>query len=287
MKGKLAAFALLVVAGLLAAPGLAQAAPGDPVWVPGNDGTTVVDAHRVKLKDGNTSLEAANLGMDIPFGAPVSFKYVLGDGVTCGGGAPRVFVEVGGVYFNSFDGNPDQCGGEDGVVTFTVGAAGTIGHAGVVFDSGQQGTVTVKNLKVNGTLIDFTAVEPTPEPTATPTPTTEPTTDPTTDPTVDPTVAPTTDPTTDPEPTATADPEPTATATVAPVPTTPGSSPTVGAGGAGGSDSGKLPLTGAPLVWIGTGGLALVAGGLMLVWVLRRKSGEEDLGDTAVMPAVR
>lgn len=144
----------------------------DKVWS-ASGGSQIVSENTVKLKDGNTSVEAENLNLTVPFGTAISFKPILGEGVTCTAGAPRVFVKIGDTYFNSFDSNTDQCGGSDGVVTFTPQAAGKITHAGIVFDNSQQGTVTIKNLTIGQKVIDFTACTPaaSPSPSVTPSPT--------------------------------------------------------------------------------------------------------------------
>ncbi|MEU4680744.1 LPXTG cell wall anchor domain-containing protein [Micromonospora sp. NPDC023737] len=161
----------------LALAGPAQADPGDPVWT-ANGESSITGEHSVKLVGGNTSVEAANLGVDVEAGDEVSFSIELSDGAVCGGGAPRVFVVVDGSNTNSWDANiaaGTQCG-EEGVISFTVPAAGTIGQAGVVYDNSTDGTVVVSNLRIAGDLVDFQAVEPGAEPTTTPTtpPTSEP-----------------------------------------------------------------------------------------------------------------
>ncbi|MEU8301319.1 LPXTG cell wall anchor domain-containing protein [Micromonospora sp. NPDC048909] len=159
-----------IVLSSLALAGSAQAAPGDPVWTANGD-SAITGQHAVTLTGGNTSVEAANLGVDVEAGTEISFSYELSAGAVCNGGAPRVFVVVGGVNTNSWDqniGGGTQCGA-DGAVTFTVAEAGAIGAAGVVYDNGTAGTVVVTNLKIDGKAINFQAVEPGAEPTKTPT----------------------------------------------------------------------------------------------------------------------
>ncbi|MGK5738558.1 hypothetical protein [Micromonospora sp. URMC 103] len=161
----------------LALTGPAQAAPGDPVWT-ANGESSITGPHTVELVGGNTSVEAANLGVEVEAGDEVTFSIALSDGAACSAGAPRVFVVVNGTNTNSWDQNVaagKQCG-EEGTISFTAPAAGTIGQAGVVYDNGTDGTVVVSDLRIAGDLVDFQAVEPGTEPTGTPTtpPTSQP-----------------------------------------------------------------------------------------------------------------
>lgn len=208
--------------------GTAQAAPGDRIWV-AKSGAVIVDHNTVLLNKVNTSVEAADLGITLDAPAEASFTYALGGTALCGGGSPRVFFKVGGTYVNSFDSNPDQCGGEDGKVTFTL-PAGVITEAGVVYDFGPAGTVTVHDLAIAGKVLDFRAVVP-PLPTPTPTATNSPTAAPTGTPTPTPTATGT--PTPD-QPTSGPTNAPTSAAPTTQAPPTTGA-PTV------------LPTTGAPV----------------------------------------
>lgn len=246
LPGLVATVAVLVL-GVLMLGGPAKAAPGDAVWTEMSAGAEIVGPNLIKLTDGNTSVEAANLGWEVPFGSPISFKFVLGPGVTCAGGAPRVFVKIDDTTYNSFDMNPDNCGGTDEKVTFTVPAEGTITHAGVVFDNSQQGWLKVKNLKINGKLVDFTATEPTPEPTATAT----------TSPSA--------------SPSATMNPTPTATATVTPPGDDDGST-----GSEGGTGGESLPITGVKANVLFGVGVLLVLGGIGMLVVTRRRNRTRD-----------
>ena len=83
-------------------------------------------------------------------------SFVLEDAV-CGGGQPRLFVAVDGTYHNTFDGNDEgDCGqltdglgsSTSGTVVSTYdGEAGTIGHAGIVFDNvADRGTATIADV---------------------------------------------------------------------------------------------------------------------------------------------
>ena len=105
-----------------------------------------------------TSYETSNLDVPVENGDTISFEYRTSD-VSCGGGVPRVFLQ-GGAY-NTFDGNPDQCGTDadgDGwsTVTGTVSgiADGTAGHTGIVNDNpSDTGTIQVRNLVIGGVAV--------------------------------------------------------------------------------------------------------------------------------------
>lgn len=163
-------FMLVVVALFL--PGPASAA-ASPVWV-ANDGATIVSSSTVKLTGGNTSVEAADLNLTVAADTVVEFAYTLADGAVCNGGAPRVFMVVGGVNVNSWDQNIP-----DGVTAACAGAfklpAGEVGAAGVVYDNGTPGTVTVTGLKVGGVAVDFKATTGEPDPTTSPSESASPT----------------------------------------------------------------------------------------------------------------
>ena len=132
-------------------------------WAPANAGTTVEDGTIVlDTTDEDetplgTSYETQDLGVELETGDVISFDYALSEGATCGGGQPRVFVEVDGTYYNTFDGNDDACGGEDGTVTYTYdGETGDIEHAGVVFDNiSDRGVARVTNVSIGDYALDL------------------------------------------------------------------------------------------------------------------------------------
>lgn len=275
-KAFLAALATPVVVlglALAAGPVSATPTPGELVWKAQNGGAKALSPSVVRLQNGNTSLEAEDLGVEVIVGTPVSFKYVLEDGATCGAGAPRVFFKVGANYYNSFDGNPDQCGNDQEIVTFKIPTAGKITHAGVVYDSGQQGTIKVKNLTIAGIVMDFQATVPTP-------PTEEPTATPTTSPPVAPTTTPPVTPSTEPDPT---DPGPTPSNPGnggGVTPTSPGA--TTEPAGEGTPDDpeatnpGELVLTGKKgnpiIVPLSAGVILLCVGGILVTVTYRRRT---------------
>jgi len=125
-----------------------------------NPGSTVVDANTVQLTGPTpTSVEILNLDLPVDATKTIEFTYSLADGATYGGGAPRVFIEVGGEYINTNDADPNNPGTDNGDGTFTksvvIGKNGRVGAAGVVYDSGNPGTVTVTNLVISGQPISF------------------------------------------------------------------------------------------------------------------------------------
>lgn len=148
-------------------------------WAPSDGGSQILDATTVKLRqyaeddktrvDGGdgTSVEIQNLDLPVQAGDKIQFTYMRHDEAWAGGGAPRVFVEVDGVYYTTVHNtlpdygtkNPD--GSYTVTVVPTVGAEakpipnGRIGAAGVVFDNGSRGFITVTNLKISGHLVLF------------------------------------------------------------------------------------------------------------------------------------
>ncbi len=128
-----------------------------------NPNAEIVNATTVELTGGNTSVEIDNLDKAVQAGDVVSFNVDFGDDAFCVAGAPRVFVEVAGTFYNSFDQVIPCAGGSapgagnntDGTITFTVPVNGRIGQAGIVWDNGNTGTVTITNLTIDGDPIKF------------------------------------------------------------------------------------------------------------------------------------
>ena len=135
-------------------------------WEPNNPGAVIVDENTVALTiadGGATSIETDNLNVPVQAGDVISFDIELKNGATCTAGAPRMFVEVGGTYYNSYD-DQTGCAGDsapsgtntnDGTVTFTVGQNGRIGQAGLVYDNGIAGTVEFSNVTIDGNPVTF------------------------------------------------------------------------------------------------------------------------------------
>ena len=158
MKKVLSAFALmaLVVVGLLL-PAPASAAPGGVAMWKANAGSSLSGT----MSGGNTSIETTDAfeARDVAAGTVLDLDYTLGEGATCIGGAPRVFATVGGTTVNSWDqhiadGVEAACKGE---VTLPGGSLTAIG---VVWDNGQEGTITVTSLKLGSDSLGFNEKTP-------------------------------------------------------------------------------------------------------------------------------
>lgn len=157
-----AAMSLLIAAPAAANHGEWVANPGTTV----EDGAIVMDTTDEALTPAGTSYENADLGVEIAPGDVIAFDYEL-DGAVCGGGQPRLFVEVDGTYVNTFDGNDEGDCGEltDGLGTSTSGTvfytyegdAGTVGHAGIVFDNvSDRGVATISFVEIGDHELDLT-----------------------------------------------------------------------------------------------------------------------------------
>ena len=144
-------------------------------WVaqPGTsvDGDAVVlDTTDEDQTPAGTSFEHDNLGVSLEAGDQITFDYVLTEGAVCGGGQPRIFVEVDDASFNTFDGNDEGDCGElvgqgttEGTVVATYdGPDGLVGHAGIVFDNpADRGVATITNVQIGDYVLD---VDHEPEP---------------------------------------------------------------------------------------------------------------------------
>lgn len=131
-------------------------------WEPGTN-TSIVDDTTATLTGGSTSIEIENLNKVVQAGDVVSFTVEFGNNAFCVAGAPRVFVEVGGTFYNSFDQDlpcanntaPAADNNTAGTIDFTIPVNGRIGAAGLVWDNGNSGTVTISNLTIGGDVIEF------------------------------------------------------------------------------------------------------------------------------------
>ena len=84
----------------------------------------------------------------------VSFDYALTGG-TCGGGVPRLFVQIGSDHFNTFDSNTtcsDQ--GSTGTISYVIPVSGTVTTVGFVYDRDDNGSVVYSNATVGGVVLD-------------------------------------------------------------------------------------------------------------------------------------
>jgi len=127
----------------------------------GNDGSTVSgDTATLVLaaSDTNgTSVETTNLDTKVDSGDVITFKYELSDGAKCTGGAPRMFIVVNNVTTNSWDQlqpQGTQCG-TNNVVSFKATETGSIGPAGLVYDNGVAGKVTISDVTIDGAPMTF------------------------------------------------------------------------------------------------------------------------------------
>lgn len=267
-----AALGLAATGIVLAGP--ASASPGDLIWYPcaTSDGpakpedndcdpdlVVAVNSDTVLFKGGKASnIEALTLPLEVKGGDTISFRYVG----PCGGGAPRLYVTLGGKVYWTADAT-EPCGEEDGKigdkvakkVSYTIPAdvaAGVlheaevsgwrVAAAGLAFDSGADGEVTVTDVLIAGVSANFTATEPKPTPTATQS--------------------------------QSASPSPSATHTTAPSPSrsTAGPVPT-GTQTSGGG----LPVTGAPAkAGFVIGAILVAIGGVALVLGRRRRDDEAN-----------
>lgn len=131
-----------------------------------NPGATIVNDTTASLTiadGGATSIETNNLNVPVQAGDVISFHIELQNGATCTAGAPRMFVEIAGTFYNSYD-DQTGCAGDtapsgtntqDGTVTFTVPVNGRIGQAGFVYDNGIAGTVVFSNVTIDGNPVEF------------------------------------------------------------------------------------------------------------------------------------
>lgn len=178
------------------------AAPGDPVWkvcATTNEsdnrpnGTADCDPTRIALSDdgrtvsftgdggGVSNIEAMRLDVDLTADQTITFKY-RAPADWCGGGAPRVYVTLGGDVVNTANAE-EPCGVADGdwmVVTYDLPKGGSpakavvggwdVAAAGVVFDNGKAGSVQVKDVKIGDKPVNFNEKFPSqsPSPSATP-----------------------------------------------------------------------------------------------------------------------
>jgi hypothetical protein len=128
-----------------------------------NAGSSIVSESSATLTGGNTSVEIENLNKFVQAGTTISFTVQFGANAFCVAGAPRVFVEVNGTVYNSFDQAtpcandtaPGAANNTNGTIDFTVPVNGRIGAAGLVWDNGNAGTVTISNLKIGAEPVKF------------------------------------------------------------------------------------------------------------------------------------
>lgn len=85
----------------------------------------------------------------------ISFDYVISGAEGCGGGVPRLFVQIGSDYFNTFDSNTTCSGqGSSGTITYVIPVTGTVTTVGFVYDRNDNGSVVYSNATVGGVVLD-------------------------------------------------------------------------------------------------------------------------------------
>lgn len=115
-----------------------------------------------------TSAETANLGIEVAAGDTITVDYALSDGATSDLGAVRLFIYYS-ADADTWNQAPDQfvaADSDSGTLSITADG-GTIGTAGVVYDTSNPstGTATFSGLTVVGEAVPFLPVaEPEPEP---------------------------------------------------------------------------------------------------------------------------
>jgi hypothetical protein len=126
------------------------------------DGATILSPTSVRLSNVGTpagaSVEILDLNLPAQATKTVKFTYRLEGGAVYAAGSPRVYLQIGETFYNTFDNAPEDAGVNNGDGTFTkswtIPVNGTIHAAGVVVDNG-VGTVTVSNLTIDGYVIKF------------------------------------------------------------------------------------------------------------------------------------
>lgn len=85
----------------------------------------------------------------------VTFDYAISGADGCGGGVPRLFVQIGSDYFNTFDSNTTCSGqGSTGTITYVIPVSGTVTTVGFVYDRNDSGSVVYSNATVGGVVLD-------------------------------------------------------------------------------------------------------------------------------------
>ena len=111
----------------------------------------------VAVTDADPAGSALQCAADIAVtaGDLITFDYTIENG-SCGGGIPRIYVVIGGTFYNTFDDQPGQCG-VGGSVTYAIPATGTVTEVGFVSDSrtGLDSTVTYRNAKIDGVTLNI------------------------------------------------------------------------------------------------------------------------------------
>jgi hypothetical protein len=104
--------------------------------------------------DGSSLECAANIA--VRAGDTVSFTYELGDDTDdCGGGVARMFVVIGGKYYNTIDGDPECDNATGNTITYEIPVTGTVTQIGFVYDRADEGSATYSNAKIGGVTLNI------------------------------------------------------------------------------------------------------------------------------------
>jgi hypothetical protein len=94
--------------------------------------------------------------IDVTAGDTASFTYELGEGTDpCGGGVPRLYFLIDGIYYNTIDGDPECSEAAGNTVTYTFPVTGTVTEVGFVYDRGDNGSVTYSDATVGDVEINI------------------------------------------------------------------------------------------------------------------------------------
>ena len=66
-----------------------------------------------------------------------------------------MYFLIGGIYYNTIDGDPECSEAVGNTVTFTFPVTGTVTEVGFVYDRGDTGSVTYSNAVVDGVTLDI------------------------------------------------------------------------------------------------------------------------------------
>jgi hypothetical protein len=126
---------------------------GDEVTLDSAENTVTIDA--TGEGDSGSALQCA-ARIPVTAGDTISFEYELGeDTAECGGGVPRVYVLIGGTYYNTFDGDTDCSNQVGDKITYTLPVSGTVTEIGFVYDRGDAGSVTYSRATVGGAALNI------------------------------------------------------------------------------------------------------------------------------------
>jgi hypothetical protein len=126
---------------------------GDAVTRNEAENTVTIDATGEGVL--GSSLQCA-ARIPVTAGDTITFEYELGeDTAACSGGVPRVYVVIGGTYYNTFDGDIDCSEQVGDRITYTLPVSGTVTEIGFVYDRGDEGSVTYSKATIGGATLNI------------------------------------------------------------------------------------------------------------------------------------